>query len=226
MKGFFTKEKNLIIGAHVCFLIMILLPFVWFGSEFELLVTELVSGERDYEIALLTVGSLTLDVLLQVPSSFVNMAAMLYLWPLTGFIMVFSGLSLGCILGYLFGFYFRKTLFDRFYSDPTFRKLTFDLARYGFLTLVVARGMPVLAELSVMAAGYHRYPLKNFLFATMLSNLFLAALYALFTTMAADVNSIYFFVFTLVAVPSLATAAGFVWVYWRKIDSGKLSATR
>lgn len=212
MKGFFTEEKNLVIGTHVCFLLLILVPFVFFGTELEQIAQEVVAGEHQQEIAMLTIGLLTLDVILPVPSSFVNMSAMLYLGPLPGFIMVFSGLSLGCILGYGFGYYFRKMLFDRFYSDPAFRKLTFDLARFGFVTLVMSRGLPVIAELSVMAAGYHRYPLLNFLAATLLSNFLLAALYALFVTVAVEVHSFAFFVFTLVAVPCTAMLIRWVWV--------------
>jgi 3-dehydroquinate synthase len=215
MKGFLVEEKNLIIGAHLCFLIVILLPFIFFADQLETWAAELVAGERDHEIAILTVSLLTLDVVLPVPSSFVNTSAMLYLGPITGFIMVFSGLSLGCILGYAFGFYFRKILFDRFYSDRAFRGLTFDLARYGFFTLVMARGIPVIAELSVMAAGYHRYPVFNFLFATLLSNFLLAAIYAGFVAFAVEVQSFGFFIFTLVAVPTLATTVRWVWLKWR-----------
>lgn len=215
MKGFFGDEKRIILATHLCFLAMILIPFALFGSEFEGWIEELIAGDHNQEIAILTVTFLTLDVVLPVPSSFVNMTAMLYLGPLAGFIFVFSGLSLGCIVGYLIGYYFRKALFDRFYSDPAFRELTFDLARYGFFTLVMARGIPVVAELSVMAAGYHRYPLTDFLMATLVSNLFLAALYASFVPIAAELNSIAFFAITLIAIPSLTMAIRLAWIKWR-----------
>ncbi len=225
MKGFFSEEKYLILGTHLVFLSLILLPFALFGNNFESWTEALISGEHNQEIAILTVTFLTLDVLLPVPSSFVNMTAMLYLRPLPGFIFVFAGLSLGCILGYLIGYFFRKRLFDRFYSDPSFRKLTFDLARYGFLTLIMARGIPVVAELSVMAAGYHRYPLTDFLFATLFSNLCLAALYAAFVPIATEMNSIVFTSVTLVLVPSLAMWLRFLWMRWRQHTSEKLGAT-
>ncbi len=225
MKGFVSDEKNIILGAHLVFLLMILLPFAILGTDFEAWTEQLVSGEHNQEIAILTVTFLTLDVILPVPSSFVNMTAMLYLGPLPGFVFVFSGLSLGCILGYLIGYYFRKMLFDRFYADPAFRKLTFDLARYGFLTLVMSRGIPVVAELSVMAAGYHRYPLTDFLFATLFSNLCLAALYAAFVPIAAEINSLTFFIVTLVVIPCLAMALRYVWVKWRHRNAEKLETT-
>lgn len=216
MKGFFVEERHLVIAAHLCFLMLIIVPFVFFGDDLDMLTEQVVAGEHQQEIAMLTISLLTLDVILPVPSSFVNTSAMLYLGPVAGFLMVFAGLSLGCILGYGFGYYFRKALFDRFYSDSAFRKLTFDLAKYGFLTLVVARGIPIIAELSVMAAGYHRYPLIKFLCATLLSNFLLAGVYALFVTVAIEVHSYGFFLFTLVAVPALAMLTRWAWVTWRE----------
>lgn len=225
MKGFVFEEKHLVTGAHVCFLLAILLPFAFFADDLEFWAEQIVAGERTYEIAMLTVGLLTLDVALPVPSSFVNISAMLYLGPYVGFLMVFAGLNLGCIIGYLFGYFFRKALFDRFYSDPAFRKLTFDLARYGFVSLVVARGIPVIAELSVMAAGYHRYPLINFMFASLLSNFILAALYAMFVTVAVEVHSFGFFLFTLVAVPGLALLVRWIWLRTRNSIANPMGLT-
>ncbi len=211
MKGFVFEEKHLVAGVHACFLLVIITPFIFFADHLESWAGQIIAGERNAEIAMLTVSLLTLDVVLPVPSSFVNMSAMLYLGPYAGFLTVFAGLTLGCIFGYGFGYYFRKALFDRFYSDQAFRRLTFDLARFGFVTLVVARGIPVIAELSVMAAGYHRYPLTNFLFATVLSNFILTALYAMFVTVAVEVHSFAFFVFTLVAVPCIAFVIRWLW---------------
>ena len=215
MKGFLFKEQNLIVSAQVCFLCLILVPFIFFSAELEAWLEQLVDGERNFEIAAAAITLLSLDVLLPVPSSFVNMATTLYLGPILGFCIVFTGLTVSCLIGYWFGYYFRKALFDRFYQDPAFRKLTFDITRYGFVTLVTARGMLVIAELSVMVAGYHQYPLRNFLFAIVLSNALLALIYAVFVSLSTNVHSPVFLLFTLVAVPCSAIVIRFCWNTWQ-----------
>lgn len=216
MKGFSGNLKRATLIAHLCFLVLIVVPFIFFGTQLDAWIPELLKGEQDAVVIALAIVWLALDVFLPIPSSFVNMTATLYLGPLVGFLVVFLGLSISCWLGYGFGYYFRKALFDRFYEDDDFRQLTFDLTRYGFITLVVARGMPVIAELSVMAAGYHRYPLNKFLFATFVSNAALAGIYAGFVSMVGTVDSLLFLGFTLIAVPAIAIGVRYCWVLLRQ----------
>jgi hypothetical protein len=85
------------------------------------------------------------------------------------------------------------------------------MTRYGFLTLVSARGMPVMAELGVMAAEFHQYPLRNLLLATLVSNGLLASIYALFVSLSASVHSLAFLAFTLNAAPYTAMLIRWGW---------------
>ena len=79
---------------------MILVPFVFFGSELEPWHADLVAAERNFEIGAAAIALLSLDVLLPLPSSFVNITATLYLGPAMGFAIVSTGFTLSCLIGY------------------------------------------------------------------------------------------------------------------------------
>jgi uncharacterized membrane protein YdjX (TVP38/TMEM64 family) len=115
-------------------------------------------------------GLLALDVLLPVPSSLVSTAAgaMLGFWG--GVASSWLGMTAGCLLGYWLG--------TRAPLSADMERVARARNRYGDLALVLFRAVPVLAEASVLFAGFTRMPRARFLRVTALSNLGISAAYA------------------------------------------------
>lgn len=125
----------------------------------------------------LLIALLTLDIVLPVPSSIVALLAVALFGGLGGFLLVFIGLCLGASFGYWLGAGYFQLL-----SDGLTVKEWQQAGRLGkrlsTLSLIFLRGVPVLAEASVLAAGMQSYPLKRFLLVTTLANAGLALVYS------------------------------------------------
>ena len=87
------------------------------------------------------------------------------------------GLTLGCGLGYWLGRQAGRSFAARRPGpdDPLISSL---LERHGAVVLVVCRGVPVLAEASVIAAGVLGMAASRFFLATTLANIGVGAAYA------------------------------------------------
>jgi 3-dehydroquinate synthase len=147
-----------------------------------------------------------------VPSSAVSVSAGMLLSTPFAFLACFLGLSAGALLGYGFGYYFRRMHFERWYKDDEFRTLSVHLSRYGLVVLLICRGIPILAELSVMVAGFHRYSFRKFLGIVTLGNLLLAFLYSVIGDQVADVTSAYVLAAVFLSIPMITYAARLLWL--------------
>lgn len=201
-----------IIAVYAAVLGLIILPFLLYEGLFEWLVTELLSGTRAVEIFLATVFLLAADVFAPVPSSAVSISAGMFLGGPLAFGASLIGLSLGCFLGYGFGYYFRRVHFDRWYTDSEFRHLSSELSRYGYPVLLICRGIPILAEMSVMVAGFHRYPFKKFVLITFSGNCVLALLYSYMGGSAANLVSVYLLIAMFLLIPFLTYSFRLLWL--------------
>lgn len=130
-------------------------------------------------VALIVIALLATDVFLPVPSSLVTTLAGSQLGALLGILASFLGMTLGAVLGFALA---------RWWGPPLVSWLTRadDLARteklsqkFGPLLILAGRGVPVLAEATVLLVGMHRMPWKVFLPPMLLSNLVLAIAYGL-----------------------------------------------
>ena len=135
-------------------------------------------------VAAVVVGLLATDVLLPVPSSVVATLAGYQLGVIGGTAAVWCGLTLGAVIGFALA----RWLGPRFVAWMTRQS---DLARtqrltdrFGPLILVLGRGVPVLAEASVLLLGMHGLSWRRFLPPVLLSNLGLAVAYAAFGEVA------------------------------------------
>jgi 3-dehydroquinate synthase len=127
-------------------------------------------------LAVLLIGLLALDVVLPVPSSMVALFAVATLGSVGGYLVIFIGLCLGAGLGYALGAGYFRLLSSRL---GLHQRQPGQLAyRLGTLSLICLRGVPVLAETSVVAAGMQRYPLRAFILVTTLANAGLALAYS------------------------------------------------
>jgi len=130
-------------------------------------------------VAVACVALLASDIALPVPSSFVAAGAVASLGPFLGAATVWVGLSLGAALGYAIGRGGGRPVAARLVGDGELARAERLMERYGAAVLVVCRGVPVLAEASVLLAGAARLGILRFAAVTGASNLGLALAYAL-----------------------------------------------
>jgi membrane protein DedA with SNARE-associated domain len=161
----------------VILITVVLLPFVLFGEQFEEFGKQITQSETSrWLVAGAVFSLLALDVFLPVPSSIVSTGAGVLLGFAAGTTIVWTGMMAGCLLGYAVGSR-GATAARKLVGDDGIARAA-DLARrYGDLTIVLCRPVPVLAEASVVFAGLVRAQYGRFLRLTALSNLGIAAGY-------------------------------------------------
>jgi uncharacterized membrane protein YdjX (TVP38/TMEM64 family) len=149
---------------------------------------------------------LAADVVLPVPSSLVAVFAGGVLGFARGAFAIWFGLMLGCGVGYAIGAHPGRRLAGRVVGPAQLAALERQGAAIGPLALVLARGVPVLAEASVIAAGAARMDRRLFFAAVTVANAVVALAHAGVGALAVGTGS-FLLVFTgLAAVPALAWA--------------------
>ena len=162
-----------------------IVPFLLFGQEVE---AWLAAWKQDPPaapaVAAVVIGLLATDVFLPIPSSVVATLAGYQLGALGGTAATWAGMTAGAVIGFALA----RWLGPRFVAWMTRH---YDLARtkaltdrYGPLILVLGRGVPVLAEASVLLLGMHGLSWRRFLPPVLLANLGLAMAYAAFGEVA------------------------------------------
>ena len=162
-----------------------IVPFLMFGAAFEENVAawfqrDLTHASRFTLIVLL----LATDVFLPVPSSIVSTygGGVLGLLPAT--LASWVGMTLGALAGFGLARLFGTALADRFARRRNRLQMAALAQRYGPVALVLVRGVPILAEASVLLMGIHRLPWHRFLPPILLSNLGIALAYSVFGDVA------------------------------------------
>jgi uncharacterized membrane protein YdjX (TVP38/TMEM64 family) len=170
--------------------LLIILPFLIFGSELESFSRGLLTSQRARPfLAAAVVLLLALDVLLPVPSSLVGTAAGALLGFTTGAAASALGMTAGCLLGYWLGRRGGRPLVRRMAGADGLKAVSRYYQQRGAWTIVLTRAVPVLAEAAVLVAGVARLELKRFLVFAIASNLGVAAAYAAVGALAVDANS-------------------------------------
>ena len=187
-------------------------PFLLFGERVE----QWLAWWRDHPPAwpLVAAGVVLLlatDVFLPIPSSLVSTLAGSHLGALGGTLASWLGMSAGAILGFAVA---------RRFGPPLVRWLTRadDLARtgalverFGPLLLVLGRGVPVLAEATVLLFGMHGLTWRRFLPPVLLANFALALAYSLFGDVAQQYDSLLLALAAAIVLPVMMVAAFRAW---------------
>jgi uncharacterized membrane protein YdjX (TVP38/TMEM64 family) len=168
---------------------LVLIPFFLFEEQFTAFAAEMTraGGPRStagFAIALL----LALDVFLPVPSSIVSTAAGVLFGFWRGAAMIWTGMTAGCLLGYVVGVR-ASGIARRIVGAESLERATRLSGRYGDWTIVLCRPVPVLAEASVLFAGIIRAPFARVMRLTALANLGIALGYAAFGAFSMRVDS-------------------------------------
>lgn len=168
---------------------LVLLPFLLFEEQFNAFAEHVTRSESSqWLVAAAVFGLLALDVFLPVPSSIVSTAAGVFLGFLAGAAVVWAGMMAGCALGYVVGSRGSGAA-RRLVGSDGIERASDLVRRYGELTIVLCRPVPVLAEASVVFAGLVHAPFGRFLRLTAVSNLGIALGYSAFGAYSLRVDS-------------------------------------
>ena len=129
-----------------------------------------------------------------------------------------TGIRFAAVVALVLGFALAKQ-----FGSPLVAWLTTpaELARTGELTqqlgpwlLALARGIPVVAEASVLFVGLHQMPWHRFLPPVLFSNLVLAAVYAAFGRVAEAYQLLPLAIGVSILAPVLMIAVFQAWLRW------------
>ena len=136
------------------------------------------AGENTLYTSIVVVTALTADVFLPVPNGLTNTLAGASLgWALASFI-VWIGLNLGAVFGYLVGRYAARPLAEKIVGRDDLKKAEDSAKDIDVMGLILARPVPAFAELSTIAAGITKMPFKKFIYVMILSNIGVAVIFS------------------------------------------------
>jgi uncharacterized membrane protein YdjX (TVP38/TMEM64 family) len=168
---------------------LILVPFILFEARFDQLAQQLTGSGTSRSLAAGGIFALlALDVFLPVPSSIASTAAGVLFGVARGTVIVWSGMTAGCLLGYFVGLRAVGAARRIVGADSLVRSEAL-MQKYGESAIVLCRPVPVLAEATVILAGIVRAPFARFVGLTSLANLGIAAGYAAVGAFSIRLNS-------------------------------------
>ena len=156
-------------------LLVPILPFLFFGEQLGTLVSDWLERPSSRPAtAGLIVGLLATDIFLPIPSSLISTLGGWQLGWMVGTLASWVGLTLGTVVGFSLARRWGRPFASFFSGEEELDRMKQLSASYGIAILILARGVPVLAEASVLLLGVHRLPWRQFLPAVMLSHLGIA----------------------------------------------------
>lgn len=218
-------------------LLVPIVPFLLFGADFEAWVEQW--SEQPYSkpaSALIIIGLLATDILLPTPSSMISTMGGWQLGVVGGTLASWTGMTLGAVIGFALARRWGRPFALWLSSEEDLARMHGLSQRFGPAVLIVGRGVPVLAEASVLLMGIHQLTWRRFLPAILLSNLGIAFAYSAFGDYAEQNHWLPLALGISIALPVLlatmvsrflpkhdslnATPAG----SWNTCSSGKLRA--
>jgi uncharacterized membrane protein YdjX (TVP38/TMEM64 family) len=186
-------------------LLVILVPFLVYGERLDGVVEALrTSSSSRWAVALGLAVMLASDIVLPIPSSGVSatIGALLGFW--WGAVTSASAMTLACIVGYAIGRRAGRSTANALVGETELQRAEQLLEGHGDWAVVALRGVPVLAEASVVVAGTVRMPFARFLLVSTLANAGISATYAAAGAIALERRSLALAFAAAVGVPLLA----------------------
>lgn len=194
------------VSIVVILITTILVPVLLFEDESNALVEGIIAWTDNEPLltALVVITALTSDVLFPVPNGVVNTAAgSLFGWG-AGSVVIWMGLTLGCLLGYAFGTFAGQPLARRFVGAEDLARAHDFAERMGDVTLVVTRTVPMFGDIATLAAGMTAYPFRRYLVITGLANAGVAVVFAWIGAQATEGESVWLGMLGAIALPLAA----------------------
>ena len=156
----------------------VIIVFTLFGDRVEAWTALVMQRAQDnlWQIGVLVVALLIIDVVVPIPSSIVCTAAGMFMGIPAGILAAWIGLNGTVIAGYLIGRFATKP------AELVIGKREFGLLqryhqRHGIWLLIAMRPVPILSEASVLFAGISRLAPVPVFIITALGNILIATLY-------------------------------------------------
>lgn len=167
-----------LIGTLTLLLLIPVIPLLILGTSFEeRLNTWLEKQVSSTTLAWLGGTLLAADIAIPIPSSSVMTLLGAKLGVVTGTLVSVAGTTLGAIAGFALARGIGGRLVGRMSRETDVQSAARWVDRYGALILVIARGLPVIGEATVLAMGLYRQKWSHFLIAVVLANLVLGIAY-------------------------------------------------
>ena len=136
------------------------------------------AGENTLYTSIVVVTALTADVFLPVPNGLTNTLAGASLgWALAS-VVVWIGLNLGAVFGYLVGRYAARPLAKKIVGSDDLKKAEDSARDIDVMGLILARPVPAFAELSTLAAGITKMRFSRFIYVLTFSNVGVAVVFS------------------------------------------------
>lgn len=166
----------------ICLVMLVpILPFLLFGAQVEAWIDDWSKQENAALFtATVIIALLSTDILLPIPSSMISTFGGMELGTIAGTLSSWMGMTIGAVLGFGLSRRWGHRFARLFSKDEDLERMGDLTTRYGPAALVLARGVPVLAEASVLLMGIHRLTWRRFLPPVLLANLGLASAYSAF----------------------------------------------
>ena len=164
----------------IVFFTTIIIPAIFLETPFSRYgeMSLACAGENTLYTSIVVVTALTADVFLPVPNGLTNTLAGASLgWALASFI-VWIGLNLGAVFGYLVGRYAARPLAEKIVGRDDLKKAEDSAKDIDVMGLILARPVPAFVELSTIAAGITKMPFKKFTYVIILSNIGVAVIFS------------------------------------------------
>lgn len=186
-------------------LALVLVPFALFESRILNVALDFLNSSPGRMIAASVIAlALASDVVLPVPSSLLATASGMLLGLSMGATVTWVGMQAGALIGYYVGAAVGTPAISRFVGAAELERAAEAHRRWGGVSLIATRAVPVLAESSVVFAGALRMPLPRFLSLTGASNAAIAAVYAFVGAHALEAQAFLFAFAASVIVPGCA----------------------
>ena len=158
---------------------LILIPFALWGDSMELATPDwMARNGKPLTIAGIGIALLIADVVLPVPSSLVTIALCWTLGPWWGGVATFAGLTLSFIVGYGLGRLLPESKLRNWVGAAAWDRMRTHAEARALWWIVIARPLPMLAEMTSILAGVWRVPFALAASLAALASALVAALYS------------------------------------------------
>jgi uncharacterized membrane protein YdjX (TVP38/TMEM64 family) len=202
--------------------LLIVIPFVLYGDRMEDLARAIYQSGAPRWIAAFGLGALLVaDIALPIPSigASVTIGALVGFW--WGTLISASFMTMACVAGYWIGRRFGRPVAQRLVGEAELRRAESLSQRYGDWAVVGLRGVPVLAEASVVVAGTVCLPFVRFLIGASIANVVLSAVFAGAGAIALQAGPL-----ALASIAAIGFTLLAAWVMNRKGDRPSISVAQ
>ena len=169
-------------------------------------------------LATAIVAILAADVFLPVPSGPISTLAGSQLGIMLGTTVSTIGMTLGAVIAFALAKSWGRPLAERYSSPDQLADLETACAEHGVWMLILTRPLPILAEACALLVGALQMTWRQFLSTVTISNLLIAATYAILGQQATNYGWLPTAVCASVALPLLATWG---WRRWLQRGAAK-----